>query len=345
MNEVKEISLELEEPLEQKEVSKAGPRRWAGTSVLAALVVALALLPLGISGTYYMHVLILAFIYVVVSSAWRSISISGQFNIAIGAFMGIGAYASAIPSVWLHWSPWITIPLGAVAATILGALLAWPFARLRTIYYAMGTLFLGFVIMNLITAGGKTTGMSTGLGGVKPLFSSRTDYYYLVLVLMIVSLICMRRFEFSRIGIRMKAVAQSHQVAASVGIGERRNRILAVAFGSFFAGLVGAVYCHYQGVASPSSYGLAATLWIIMYVLVGGLTSFWGPAVGVGILYIIPEFFFRNLKGNLPFVTAAILLLIAFTMPEGVVGLLKLLTGRIRNRVARREVRADASRD
>jgi branched-chain amino acid transport system permease protein len=343
MNEAKQVSLELEQPQSEEAISKARPRRWAGLSAAGTLVLVLALLPLAISGSYYMHVLILAFIYVVVSSSWRSISISGQFNIAIGAFMGIGAYAAAIPSVWLHWPPWVTIPLGAIASTVLGAALAYPFARLRTIYYAMGTLFLGFVIVNLITAGGKTTGMSTGLGGVQPLFTNRTYYYYLVLGLMIVSLICMRRFEFSRIGVRMKAVAQSHQVAASVGIGERRNRILAVAFGSFFAGLIGAVYCHYQGVASPSSYGLAATLWIIMYVLVGGLNSFWGPAVGVGILYIIPEFFFRDLKGNLPFVTAAILLLIAFTMPDGVVGLVKAGIARAPRRRREPEVSSDAS--
>jgi branched-chain amino acid transport system permease protein len=227
---------------------------------------------------------------------------------------------------------------------------------LRTIYYAMGTLFLGYVVMSLIVAGGKTTGMSTGLGGVQPLFSDRTYYYYLTLGLMIVSMVCMYRFEYSRIGIRMKAVSQSHQVAASVGIGERRNRILAVAFGSFFAGLMGAVYCHYQGVASPSSYGLAATLWIIMYVLVGGLNSFWGPSVGVLILLIVPEFFFRDLKGDLPYVTAAILLIIAFLLPDGIAGLVKLIKDRIVNRSGRsgpqgddvseqppgEEVRADA---
>jgi branched-chain amino acid transport system permease protein len=123
--------------------------------------------------------------------------------------MGIGACAATIPSVWLGWPPWVTIPLGAVAATILGAIIAYPFARLRAVYYAMGTLFLGYVVMNLITAGGKTTGMSTGLGGVQPLFSSRTLYYYLGLGLMLLSLVCMYRFEFSRIGVRMKAVAQS----------------------------------------------------------------------------------------------------------------------------------------
>ena len=320
-------------------------RRWAGLSSVGAIVIVLALLPLAISGSYYMHVLILAFVYIVVSSGFRTISISGQFNIAQGAFMGVGAYAAAIPSVWLHWSPWITIPLGAVAATIVGSVIAYPFARLRTVYYAMGTLFLGYVIMNLITAGGKTTGMSTGLGGVQPLFSNRTHYYYLAFGLMIVSLACMYRFEFSRIGVRMKAVAQSHQVAASVGIGERGNRILAVAFGSFFTGLIGAFYCHYQGVASPSSYGLGATLFIIMYVLVGGLNSFWGPSVGVVVLLVIPEFYFRDLKGDLPYVTAAILLIIAFALPGGIVGLAKLVKARIANRLAGREVRADAPRD
>jgi branched-chain amino acid transport system permease protein len=289
-----------------------------------------------------MHVLILAFVYVVVSSSFRAISISGQFNIAQGAFMGVGAYAAAIPSVWLHWSPWITIPLGGVAATIIGSIVAFPFARLRTVYYAMGTLFLGYVIINLITAGGKTTGMSTGLGGVQPLFASRTDYYYLAFGLMLVGVTCLYRFEFSRLGVRMKAVAQSHQVAASVGIGERRNRVLAVAFGSFFTGLVGAFYCHYTGVASPGSYGLAATLSIIMYVLVGGLNSFWGPSVGVLILLVVPEFFFRNLQGDLPYATAAILLIIAFLLPDGVVGLVKLLKERVMSRLGKSEVRADA---
>lgn len=325
--------------------SRTGLRRWKGVSALGGLIIVLALLPLAISGSYYLHVIILAFVYVVVSSGFRTMSISGQFNIAQGAFMGVGAYAAAIPGVWLHWSPWITIPLGGVAATVVGIIIAYPFARLRTVYYAMGTLFLGYVIINLITAGGKTTGMSTGLGGVQPLFQSRTHYYYLGLGLMLVSLACMYRFEFSRIGVRMKALAQSHQVAASVGIGERGNRVLAVAFASFFTGLLGAFYCHYQGVASPSSYGLGATLWIIMYVLVGGLNSFWGPSVGVLALLIVPEFFFRDLKGDLPYVTAAILLIIAFLLPDGIVGLVKLISHRIVTRMRRREVTADVARD
>ena len=159
-------------------------------------VIVLALLPLKISGSTTCTSVSRSSTYHLELVA-RGLDI-GAFSIAIGAFMGIGAYTAAIPSVWLHWSPWVTIPLGAVAATILGAALAFPFARLRTIYYAMGTLFLGYVVINLITAGGKTTGMSTGLGGVEPLFSDRAHYYYLTLGLTIISMICMHRFEFIR---------------------------------------------------------------------------------------------------------------------------------------------------
>jgi len=310
---------------------KTKRRRWTGPSAVVLVVIVLALLPLVLSGSYYLHITILAMVYVVVASSFRAISISGQFNIAQGAYMGIGAYAAALPSVWLDWPPYVTLPLGAVAATLIGTVLAYPFARLRTIYYAMGTLFLGYVVINLFTVGGKWTGSNSGLAGVHPIFSNRTHYYYMFLGLMLFSLICLYRFEFSRIGVTLKAVAQSHQVAASVGISERRSRMLAVAFGCFFTGLIGAGYAHYQMVASQSSFGLSATLWIIMYVLVGGINSFWGPAVGVFILLFIPEFF-RDLKGWLPYVSAAILLIIAFTLPEGIAGLPKLIKGRLLSR-------------
>jgi branched-chain amino acid transport system permease protein len=328
MNSANETTAELDKQMEKGADRKARKPQWATIGGVGFVLIVLALLPLLISGSYYMHVLILAFVYVVVSSSFRTISISGQFNIAQGAYMGIGGYAAGLCSVWLHWSPWATIPIGAVAAAIVGSALAYPFARLRTVYYAMGTLFLGYVVINLFTVGGKLTGSSTGLAGIHPLFHNRTYYYYVFLGFMIVCLACMYRFEFSRTGVTMKAIAQSHLVAASVGINERRIRILAVGFGSFFTGLMGALYCHYQGVASPSSFGLSATLWIIMYVLVGGLNSFWGPSIGVVILMIVPEFF-RDLKGYLPYLWASVLLIIAFTLPEGIAGIPTLIKRQI----------------
>ena len=293
------------------------------------LVIA-AIIPAFIATSYYMHVMIVAFIYMVVTASFRTVVMSGQFSIAHAAFMGIGAYVAGMSSVWLHWPPILTIPAGAIAAAVLASVLAYPFARLRTVYYAMGTLFLGYTIINLFSAGGKWTGSTGGLAGIKPLFDSRITYYYVFLGILLVSFAAIYRFEHSRIGMTLKAVAQSHHVASSVGINERRWRILAVGFASFFAGLMGALYAHYNMVVSPTSFGLSSSLWIIMYTLVGGKYSSWGPVIGVTVLQIIPEFF-RDLRGYLPYFSALILVIIAFTLPGGLAS----IPGLLRNRVSK----------
>jgi len=322
-------------------VPKKRPK-WQSYSGVGVLIVVMAILPLFISGGYWLHVFCMAFIYTVVASSFRAITISGQFSIAHAAYFGVGAYTSAMASMWLGWSPWLTIILGALAATVVGCILAFPFSRLRTIYYAMGTLFLGVVIVNLFTVGGKWTGGTSGLSGLRRLFTgSRVPYYYLLLAVAIVSLACLYRFEFSRIGVTLKAIAQSHRVASSVGISERWYRMLAVGFGCFFAGLAGGFYAHYQMAIAPTSFALSATLWIIMYVLVGGINNFWGPPIGVFVLLVLPEFF-RDLKGYLPYVSAGILLIIAFTLrKQGLSGLPAVIRDRLSRR--RKEVSADVA--
>jgi len=114
---------------------------------------------------------------------------------------------------------------------------------------------------------------------------------------------------------------------------------LAVGVGCFFVGLVGAAYAHYNMVLGPSSFNLGATLWIIMYVLIGGIDSFAGPIIGTFILVIIPEFF-RNLKAYAPFISAGILIIIVYLMPQGLVGLPTLVRSWFTERRERRAVHA-----
>ena len=303
----------------------ATTRKWTKPAFLAGLIIIAALLPLILGVSYMLHILILTFIYVVAAVSFRTISISGQFSIAHAAFMGIGAYVAGMASKWLDWSPWFTIPMGAIAATVIGIILGYPFSRLRALYYAMGSLFFGVVIINVISTGGVLTGGYSGLTAVHPIFTgSRVPYYYFFMGLALVSIIALYRFEFSRIGLSLKAIAQSHLVASSVGINESRYRILAVGVGCFFVGLVGAAYAHYSMVISPSSFNLGATLWIIMYVLIGGIDSFAGPIIGTFILVIFPEFF-RGLKSYSPYIYAGILIIVVYLMPQGLVGLPQLM--------------------
>jgi branched-chain amino acid transport system permease protein len=293
-----------------------GGRTWAAPLACAVLVAVLALLPLVLT-SYTTHIFTLTFVYIIVSVSLRTIAISGQFPLAHGAFMGIGAYFSGMVSKWLGWPIWFTIPLGAFVSAGIGMLFGYPFARLRSLYYAMGSLFLGVGVMQIISAGGRWTGGYSGLTGIKPLFiGSRTPAYFFFLGLAVVSVLALYRFEFSRIGRSLKAIAQSHLVASSVGINEGWYRVLAVGVGSFFVGLAGAAYAHYNFVLSPSSFDLSATLWIVNYVLIGGISSFAGPIIGTAILILIPEFF-RSLKAYSPYISAGMLIIVVYLMPGG----------------------------
>jgi branched-chain amino acid transport system permease protein len=296
-------------------------RKWFKPAVLGGLVVILALLPVFISSPYMLHILILTFIYTIAAASLRTITTSGQFPLAHAAFMGIGAYLAGMASKSLNWSPWLTIPSAALVTMGIGMLIGYPFARLRALYYAMGSLFFGIGVVYIIQAGGSWTGGYSGLYGIQPMFGgSKMAYYYFFLGLALVSIIALYRFEFSRIGINLKAIAQSHLVASSVGINEGWYRILAVGVGCFFAGLAGAGYAHYNMVLSPTSFNFMATLWLFMYVLIGGIGSIAGPIIGTFILILIPEFF-RDLKIYSPFISAAILLIVVYLMPQGLVGL------------------------
>lgn len=170
---------------------------------------------------------------------------------------------------------------------------------------------------------GDITGGYSGLPGIPFLFAgiaSKIPYYYFFLVLTVVCLLALYRYEFCRIGITMKAISQSHLVAASVGINEAWYRVLAVGVGSFFVGIAGAGYAHYSGVISPTCFNFMATLWLVIYMLIGGMHSFAGPIIGTFILILIPEFF-RDFKMYSPYFSAAILLIVAYLMPQGIVGL------------------------
>jgi branched-chain amino acid transport system permease protein len=274
-----------------------------------------------------MHILIITFIYIVAAVSLRFVTTSGQYPLAHGAFMGIGAYTSAVTAKLLVWPVGLTIPLGGVSAMLIGALIAYPFARLRAFYYAMVSLFFGIGVIQVVLVLTKWTSGAGGLVDIPHLLptTSKVPYYYFFLAFMGICLLALWRFEHSRIGLSMKAIAQSHLVASSVGINEVRYRILALSVGCFFAGIAGAAYAHYNFTLSPTSFDFLATMWIFIYVLIGGLGSFGGPIVGTALLIIVPELL-SSLKQFIPFISAGILLIIFYLLHDGLISLPRLIS-------------------
>jgi len=313
------------------EASSAKGRIGLGRIIGALCVVAfLVLLPVFVHKTYLLHVFILTLIYIIATSSLRFVTTSGQMPLAHAAFMGIGAYAAAIPAKWLGWPVWITIPLGGVVSMAIGTLIGYPFARLRALYYGMVCLFFGTGVLYFIFTFGIWTGSYSGLSGVTPLFlAPKVYYYYFFLGVTALCLAILYRLESSRIGTSLKAISQSYLLASSVGINEAGYRVLAVAIGCFFVGIAGAFYAHYNLTISYTSFNLNATLWLFMYVLIGGLNSFLGPIIGPALLIVVPEIF-RGLKQYVPFISAIILLIVVYGMPDGIVGIPEMIRSRLR---------------
>jgi branched-chain amino acid transport system permease protein len=304
-----------------KSFSSKGSSRVTKPAIYAGLLVILAILPLLIGSPYYLHILILTFIYIAATASLRLIFISGQISLAHAAFMGIGAYTSAVLAKVFGLTPWVCILIGALVTAGIGAFIGYIFSKIRALLFGLLTLFFGMAILYVIASFPKWTGGYAGLMAIPPLFSaSKVPYYYFFLGLTTVSLLALYRLEFCRIGKTFKTLNQSHEVAASVGIDEIKTRVLAVTVGTFFVGLVGAGYAHYNLVLSTTNFSLLQSIYIMIYMIVGGLGSFVGPLLGTAVLVIIPEFF-RSLKEFSPFIFVGLLLIVAYFMPQGLVGL------------------------
>ncbi len=290
-------------------------------SMVVGLVAVLAAIPLFVKSVYFLHIIILVYIYVIAASSLRTIAISDQLSLGHAGFMGIGAYTSAVLAKQLGWTPWLTMPLAGVATMVVAIIVGYPFSRLRTFYFSMVSLFFGMGILAVNTIFSRFTGGYYGLAGIPPLFvGSKVPFYFFFLGLMVLSLLFLYRFESCRIGTCLKAVAQSHEVAASVGIDESGYRVLALAVGCFIVGLAGAGYAHYNLVLSESSFDLLASINLMVYMVVGGIGSFAGPIIGAAVLVVVPEMF-RGLKMFTPYVFAGIVILTIFLIPHGLVGL------------------------
>lgn len=346
-------------------------QNWKKMLPFAILLLAFVLLPIGLNNRSWINLFITIVINMVTAVSLRTILLSGNLSFAHGAFMGVGAYTAGMLALYLDLPIWITIPVGAVAAAVLGVVTGWPFARLKSVYFSMGTMFMGQAIVLLISswdlAGGamglnRIPSLTSGalgdlaevIGLTKPQIS-----YFLVLLLAVVSIVILYRFEHSRIGTTLRALAQSEDVAASIGVNPTFYRLLAVGVGCFFAGVMGGCQAHYLTTLSYNSYAMGTTLWIIMYMMIGGQGSILGPMLGAILISVVQNIanLLTGLSGNsgsasfiafsrwlgtnssyTPFITAAVLLVVAYLLPGGLVGLPDTLRRRREKRADRREI-------
>lgn len=310
--------------------------------IVALVVVAfLFLFPQIVKNPYYIRVWINTFYLIVLTASLRMIMITGQVSIAHYAFMGIGAYTSALLVTKAHWNFWLTFPLAGIAAAIVALGLGYLTLRIKGSYFAIATMALGeFIRMVWVEWKGFFGGMNgimgipapNSIGGIN--FGSMPSYYYFGLILMLFSMVILQRMDKSRYGMTFRSIAVADNLSESVGVNIMNYKVLAFVVGCFFAGLAGALYSSLQHYISPMDFTAFESIMLIVFLVVGGRTNLLGPILGVTVLTWLPVLL-EQIPGYqptmLPIMYGAFLLVVMLFIPGGVLDILERAWGRIKH--------------
>jgi branched-chain amino acid transport system permease protein len=304
-----------------------------GEAASGAVILAVAAsAPLWVWNPYHLHTLIMAGIFAVLALSLNLLlGYTGQLSLGHAAFFGIGAYASALLSVKLDWSPWI----GMLAATVLPGLAGWGIGRLalklRGAYFVLLTIsFAGVVSLVSVNWMDLTNGplgipgvpaLAIALPGVSELsFRGKSAFYYLVLVAVVAAYVLCRRLIASRIGRALVALRENETLAESVGIDGTFYLVLAAMISAAMAGAAGGLYAHYTRFVSPEVFLFTYTVTMVIMVVAGGKGTLAGPVVGAVIFTVLPEALRALASWQWQMLIYGILLIAALVfMPRGIV--------------------------
>ncbi|MCW2784103.1 MAG: branched-chain amino acid transporter permease [Marmoricola sp.] len=258
---------------------------------------------------------------------------AGLLDLGFIAFYAIGSYTTAYltdtlpvkPPHWLHLSPLMAIPFAIAICLVAGVALGFPTLRLRGDYLAIVTLGFGEIIRIVaINAKSITNGAQGAFGIPQPVVhlgplhlkwgQDPLQYWYLLLVFIIVVVMLFRRLENSRLGRAWAAVREDEVAAQATGVNTVRVKLLAFAIGASTSGLAGVFFASQIGYINPDNFVLNNSILVVAYVVFGGMGSLSGAIAGAAVLTWLPEF----LKAQVPaedrqmWIGAVILLMMIF---------------------------------
>lgn len=281
----------------------------------------LLLLPAVSADPYMLRVLVLTSIMAIYAASWDLLSsYSGQISFGHAMYFGMGAYVTALLSYHLGWTPWLTIPVGALAAAATGYLIGIPCLRLRGSYLSLATLAFPLIVLGVLFMVPDVSGGELGISGLPPLVHSRLAYYYVAVVSMLALCGAMWKIGDSNFGLILHAIREDEVAARASGINTPRYKLLAFAASGLFAGFAGALYTHFLRIAGPSTLEVALSFQAVIWGIFGGVATIYGPVLGVFILYPLTETLgmFAEISKYRLLLAAVVVLLVLLFMPEGV---------------------------
>jgi len=294
---------------------------------LVALIIGLCVFPF-FARPYLVEVAMIFFIWIILAHSYRLIVTVHDWQLYHVVLYGVGAYTSGMLAKNFGFPVFLAIPLGGIMACLLGVLITLILLRTTGWSFYIATFGLAELIRLTWLKFRYPFGGSTGIISIPypPViagidFSDSIPYYFFSLVIMLVILYLLYRIEKSRIGDDFKAISMDPGLAAATGINIPRHRLLACAIGSFFAGIAGGLLVHRLGAVDPKLFDIHTMLYLLIWVVVGGTNTFWGPIIGVSVMYTAFELSRPLIQMRPAFFGLAIIFVLLF-MPGGIESLI-----------------------
>ena len=294
--------------------------------VLVGLVVAaIAALP-ALGDNYLLRLGTMGAMYAVLALSWNIIGgFAGYPSFATAAFFGLGAYTGA-----LLQGAGIPMPLAwaaaAVVAGIFAGLLGLAILHLKGHYFAIASLVVGEVLLEIATSWTSLTGGGMGLNLPIlriPIAAQARLFFWSMLVLAVLSLVMNYIVSRHRLGFGLNCIRQNEDASAMVGINTKRYKVLAFILSALFVGSAGALYASWVFyIEPPDVFATLTSVKPIVMAMLGGAGTVLGPAIGAVLFLTMEELVWRNLLNVHAAALGLVIVLLIFFLPNGVLGLL-----------------------
>ena len=313
--------------------------RWAAVIAIAVLLALPAVL-----GSYAITVFIFIFFYAFLGQAWNIIGgYAGQLSVGHAAFVGLGAYTSAMLSIHAGLTPWIGMLVGGVLSAALGAVIGYLGFRfgLRGFYFVLLTVAFAeifrIIALNTDWVGGAQGLYITFTGDPRQFqFQDNRVYYYVSLGLMLLATGVVAWIERHRFGAYLVAIREDENACEALGVDTFRYKMLAIVVSAFLTGIGGTFYAFYLFSLQPNSvFGIPLSVEIVIRPIVGGSGTILGPILGSFILSPLAElsrtyFSQGGWTGTHLIVYGALLIGVVLFLPQGAYPALRRLLLRVR---------------
>ncbi len=294
-------------------------RPWWIAALLAALLMAPAILP-----TFYVWLLVEMTAFALFASSLHLLmGTGGMVSFGHAAYFGLGAYGAALAMRFLG----LPMPLAFLAAPLLAAAVSVAFGffsvRLTSIYFAMLTLAFAQIVYAIVHQWYEVTGGDNGLLGVWPAkwLATPVRYYYLALAAGAGGIALLRLVVDSPFGLALRAARDHARRAEAVGINIRAHQLVAFVVAGFFAGVAGSVFVFLKGSVFPVYVDVPMSVQPLVMVLLGGVGSFGGPAIGA-VVYKLLDTVITRYTEYWQVILGAILIVLVTAFPRGIAGVL-----------------------